>query len=180
MCPVALSALSISLTLASAAQQQRQASAERSNQRKVFEHANRTARANLGNSLTQQSLRRNQEREKATLAVQIVTRRALKSQGLALASAASEGTSGASVDALVGDFQQQQLEQLDLIDQNLEIVDQQLAQERLGSVARANAEILGAVGAGVPIPDYLSSGLKIITFTDELIRQANKNPNDEP
>ncbi len=180
MCPVAMTALSLSLAIASAAQQGNQQLQQKKFQRKVARTTETAAKANLGNTLTQQSLRRDQERSKATKAAEIVTRRALKSQGLALASAAADGTSGASVDALIGDFQQQQLEQLDLIDQNLEIVNLQLAQERLGAEARANAEILAGQTGGVPIPDYLSTGLQIVSYTDEIIRLKDSDPDNDP
>lgn len=177
MCGVAAATLAI--TIATTAIQARQAGLQKQFQRQVARNAQISARANLGNALTQQNLRREQERDKAIRATQIVTRKALRTQGLALASAASEGTSGASVDALVGDFQQQQLEQMDLIDQNLEIVNLQLNQERLGAEARANAEILSGQGAGVPIPDYLSNGLQIFSSTDEIIRQNDSDPDND-
>lgn len=174
-----IAAVSLAITIATTAIQVRQQGLQKQFQRQVARNAQISARANLGNTLTQQSLRRDQERSKAVAAAQIVTRKALRTQGLALASAATEGTSGASVDALVGDFQQEQLNQMDLIDQNLEFVNLQLQQERVGAEARANAEILAGMSGGVPFPDYLSAGLKIASYTDQIIRDNDTDPDND-
>lgn len=127
------------------------------------------ATANFANTVNQLELRRSQEEDAASDALQTVTRRALRAQGLAVASAASEGgTGGASVQALIGDFAQQQLEQQGIIDQNLANTHLQLNQEIVGATARANSDILSGISSPVPLPDYLSAALKITDYSFQL------------
>lgn len=175
MCdPITIASIGLAMSIASTGVAVVQQQAQAEFQKKKAANAVITAKQNLGNKLTQLELRRDQERQKAMGALQNITRKALKSQGLAVATAASEGgTGGASVDALVGDFAQQQLNQMDLIDQNLDIMNLQINQKRLGAEAQANAEQLAGMGAGVPMPDYASHGLQILDYGSQLGEAIN-------
>ncbi len=168
--PVAASAI---IGIASSAVQGLQAAQAGRSQAKfaAFKQAESTklATASFTNTVNQLELRRAQEEDAASQALQTVTRRALRAQGLAVASAASEGgTGGASVQALIGDFAQQQLEQQGIIDENLTNTNLQLNQQVIGATLKANADILSGVVGPVPLPDYLSPALKIADYSFKL------------
>lgn len=131
------------------------------------EQTEKIARANFANTLNSLEQRRSQERERASEALQRVTRRAIQAQGTAVASAASNGVTGTSVDALVGDFVAQQLNQQELIDRNLQFSEAQIGTQRVAARAKVISDVLSGVSTPVPLPDYLSP---LLTIADETHR----------
>lgn len=103
------------------------------------------------------STRESQEQTSARHDVGLANDQAMSSEAMARLSAMEAGVKGNSADAVVGNVEAGRSRYVTSVNENLDMTDQQLEEQRLGADASMKARINGA-----PAPDPLAAGLQIL------------------
>lgn len=115
--------------------------------------------ATAANTLEQNqiSTREAQEKQAAQHDIGLANDQAMSSEALARLSAMEAGVKGASADAVVGNVEAGRSRYVTSVNENEELTNQQLEEQRLGADASMKARINGA-----PAADPLAAGLQIL------------------
>jgi hypothetical protein len=115
--------------------------------------------AKAANTLEQNqiSTRETQEQQSARHDIGLADDQAMSSEAMARLSAMEAGVKGNSADAVVGNVEAGRSRYVTSVNENLDLTDQQLEEQRLGSDASMKARENGA-----PSADPLSAGLQIM------------------
>jgi len=166
MCePATLMAISIGITVASTAatlaQQQQNVEAQEDFQKETHKFNSEVATQNAIRNYTALQRRQVQERQKAAIDIQTVARTSAAAQGTARAQAAESGTAGLSVEALINDFEREELEFQTQTIRTGQFRDAQFRDEAQGVRAGLQGQILSTLPAPVQQPDFIGAGLRI-------------------
>lgn len=160
---IAYAALSTAGTLYSTSQQQSNADAQAKYQEQVYKAnadiANRAAIQNYA-ALNQREI---EQRAAAAQAIGQVSAQAKQAAGTARVAAGEAGVGGVSVDALLGDFERQQLAYTSSTLRNEKFAALQLASEKDAIHSQTEGRILSALPQPVQKPDFFGAALRIGT-----------------
>lgn len=156
---------SLALTAATTAyttyQQKVNADAQEKYQKELHKFNSQVATENALRNYAALQRRQVQEREAAAIDIQQIAAQSTAAQGTARAAAATAGTAGLSVEALVADFERDELAFQDQVRRTSTFRDEQFRLEAEGVRAGLQGQILSTLPQPVQQPDFVGAALRI-------------------
>lgn len=102
-----------------------------------------------------------EERRRASQQISSISRQARQAQGSIRSQAGASGVQGSSLDALVRDFEAQELTRIEVVERDLEATEGQLSRQSDAVEAESRARIFNAQGGPVARPSIFAALFQI-------------------